>query len=232
MRFAFAISSVLLGIAAPALAEPPTGSRLGDRAIQGLQYTEEQADEAGTRLASCMAAKRERFARDYMAAKTAAQLDKAQGPLFRQLSCLGYSNLSDMSDTSIVSMPPDILRGKIAEAFLKDERDKIAALAALPLARDYARSWFAATGRDPVIDEMGACVADTNPRGVGAVLSTRGYSKEEGAAFGALSPSLGPCLRVGAKLQANRPALRAALADALYQRLHGPAPVASQEAAK
>jgi len=222
MRFSFAISSALLAVAAPASAESPTGSRLGDRAIQGLQYTEEQADEAGTRLASCMAAKRERFARDYMAAKTATQQDKAQGPLFRQLSCLGFSNLSDMSDTSVVSMPPDILRGKIAEALLKGDRDKIAALAALPLAKDYARPWYAATGRDPVIDEMGACVADTNPRGIASVLSTRGYSKEEGAAFGALSPSLGPCLRVGAKLQANRPALRAALADALYQRLQAP----------
>jgi hypothetical protein len=45
-----------------------------------------------------------------------------------------------------------------------------------------------------------------------------------------LGANLSQCLRAGTKLQANRQSLRAALADALFQRLHAPAPAA--EAAK
>jgi hypothetical protein len=46
---------------------------------------------------------------------------------------------------------------------------------------------------------------------------------EEGQAFAALSPDMGKCLRAGTKLQANRQSLRAALAEALFQRLNAPA---------
>ena len=50
--------------------------------------------------------------------------------------------------------------------------------------------------------------------------------------FLGLMDNLGKCLRAGTKLQANRQSLRAALADALYQRLHAPAAAPAVEAAK
>ncbi len=209
-------------IAGPALAEPSTGSRLGDRSYSGFKYTEEQADEAATRIASCMVTKRGSAAQTYVSATTVKELDGARRTLFKEIQCMSHANLTDMSDTTVFHFETDTLRGKLAEALLKNDKDAINALPILPLGKDYSRTWFAATGRDAVIDEMAVCVADTNPRGIAALIATRGFSKEEGVAFGAVVPTLGTCLRVGAKLQANRPALRAALADALYQRIHSP----------
>jgi hypothetical protein len=214
----------LTAAVSPAAAEPPTGSRLGERTISGIKYTEEQADEAATKLARCMIAKRNALARAYLDAVTSEDADKAQTTLFRQIECMSWVTLSDMSDTTRASIPREVLRGKLAEVILTGERGKVEILPALPLGKEYWRPWFAATGRDPVTDEMAACVADTNARSIAALIETRSYSKEENTAFGAVLPSLGTCLRVGAKLQANRQALRAALADALYQRLMRPPP--------
>jgi hypothetical protein len=207
-----------------AAAEPPTGSRLGERTISGIKYTEDQADEVATKLARCMIAKRNAPARAYLDAFSSEDADKAQIALFREIECMWWVGLSDMSDTTRASIPRDVLRGKLAEVSLTGERSKVERLPPLPLGKEYWRPWFAATGRDPMIDEMAACVADTNPRGITALIGTRSYSKEETATFAAIVPSLGTCLRVGGKLQANRHALRAALADALYQRLMRPSP--------
>ena len=215
--------------AVPTLAfDPPTGTRLGERGIRGLQRSEEEADFDASKLAGCLVVKRSAQARAVMEASTTEAGSKSSASLFNEISCLQFISHSNMADSSAISIPRDVLRGKLAEALLKNQRTAISALPALPLAKDYSRPWFAATTRNPVIDEMGACVADTNPNGVAGILATSAYSKEEAAAFGSVMPSLGPCLRAGAKLQANRQALRAALADALYQRLTRPAPAASE----
>jgi hypothetical protein len=221
------VSVMALSITASAVAfaqEAPTGSRLGSRFAGSIKYSEEDADSAATKMAACLVNKREPAARAYIEAYSADESDKLRNELFRDVSCLSFINIggSAMSDTIQVTFPRDVLRGKMAEALLKGKSSAVAALPALPLAKDYSRPWFAATGRNPVIDEMGACVVDTNPKGAAAVLATDAYSKEEAAAFGAVMPNLGTCLRAGAKLQANRQALRAALADALYQRLTRP----------
>jgi hypothetical protein len=217
---------LILGMAASSavLADPPTGSRLGSRFAGSIKYSEEEADNSATKMASCLVTKRPTAARAYLDAYSADESDKQRNELFQDVSCLSFVGFSGMSDTMQVSFPRDVIRGKFAEALLKDQSSAIAALPALPLVKDYSRPWFAATGRSPVIDEMGACVVDTNPKGAAAILATSAYSKEEAAAFGGAMPSLATCLRAGAKLQANRQALRAALADALYQRLTKPAP--------
>lgn len=232
----FSLVEVALAVvtaATPAMAfDPPTGSRLGSRFAGSIKYSEEQADDAATKMASCLVTKREAAARAYIDAYTADESDKTRNELFKDISCMSFINVGGMSDTFQVSFPRDVLRGKFAEALLKKRSDAIAALPALPLVKDYSRPWFAATGRSPIVDEMGACVADTNPKGAASILAANIYSKEEVAAFGALMSSLGTCLRAGAKLQANHQALRAALADALYQRLTKPAPTAQLAAAE
>ncbi|HET7576452.1 MAG TPA: hypothetical protein VFK19_07800 [Sphingomicrobium sp.] len=117
-----------------------------------------------------------------------------------------------------------MLRGNLAEHALKADAGKIAALQALPLQQKrYIRPWFAATGRHPAVDEMGACMADTDPAGIMALIRTNPGYADEGAAVSALTPALTKCLSAGTRLDANRPALRAALADALYQRMTNPA---------
>lgn len=216
------VSLITLSMGASVLAEPPTGSRLGNRFVGGIKFGEEDADAAATKMASCLVNKREPAARAYMDAYTAEGSDKVRNVLFQDVSCLSFGGIPGVSDTIQVTFPREVLRGKMAEALLKGRASAIAALPALALEKDYFRPWFAATGRSPAIDEMGACVVDTNPKGAAAVLATTAYSKEEGAALGAVMPTLGTCLRAGAKLQANRQGLRAALADALYQRLTRP----------
>lgn len=52
-------------------------------------------------------------------------------------------------------------------------------------------------------------------------------------AFGNITDNLGKCLAAGTQLHATPEALRAALAEALFQRVNAPAPAAAtSEAAK
>jgi hypothetical protein len=81
---------------------------------------------------------------------------------------------------------------------------------------------------------MATCVTDTNPAGVIALLDSEPYTDSENSAFSALIPFMGPCLSAGTKLSGEREPLRAALAEALYQRVNLPtdSSVPQAEAAK
>lgn len=208
-------------LASAALADPPTGSRLGDRTKGNMAMSTEESAFAAQEMANCLVAKRASSAQKFLLARSEAETNEANIALMRSVGCSMAMPTSEMSDTRLVTFPHDVLRGALAEALLRKERDAAAALPALPLARDYARPWFAQTTRNVAVDEMGSCVADTNPGGVISLLSVRVYAKDEGPLFSALMPNLAQCLRANAKLQANRPSLRAALAEALYQRIHG-----------
>ncbi|HEY6048700.1 MAG TPA: hypothetical protein VIV07_06605 [Sphingomicrobium sp.] len=117
----------------------------------------------------------------------------------------------------------DMLRGRLAEQALLAEGEQVEALQPLPLQQKrYLRPWFAATGRNPAVDEMGACMADTDPGAIMALIRTAPGSSYESDAIGAMSGSLTRCLSAGTRLDASRQALRAALADALYQRVSNP----------
>lgn len=122
-----------------------------------------------------------------------------------------------------VSFSQDLLRGRLAEQALLAQPSAASALTPLPLQQKrYLRGWFVTTGRNPAVDEMGACMADTDPSQIVALIKTEPGTSEETAALGALSPNLTKCLSAGTRLDAGRQALRAALADALYQRLANP----------
>jgi hypothetical protein len=117
----------------------------------------------------------------------------------------------------------DMLRGRLAEQALLAAAPPTEALQPLPLQqRRYIRPWFAATGRNSAVDEMAACIADTDPAGIMALVRTTAGSNDENGAISGLSQSLAKCLSAGTRLDASRPALRAALADALYQRVNNP----------
>jgi hypothetical protein len=79
---------------------------------------------------------------------------------------------------------------------------------------------------------MGACMADTDPAGIMALIRTNPGYADENAAMSALTPALTKCLSAGTRLDADRPALRAALADALYQRMTNPALSSPEASAK
>jgi hypothetical protein len=174
--------------------------------------------------AACLAETRPDQVRQLLSAQTAEAANLPYHKLVDDDRCLSkvFGDKQFSPDEAIASM--DVLRGRLAEDELRSEEAKVAVLTPLPLQQKrYIRPWFAATGRHPAVDEMGACMADTDPAGIVALIQTTPGSDDESAAIGALSPALTKCLSAGTRLDASRQALRAALADALYQRLNNPA---------
>ncbi|MBV9528675.1 hypothetical protein [Sphingomonas sp.] len=131
---------------------------------------------------------------------------------------------SDYQDTE-AGLSIGELRGMFAEQTIMRDRG-FAAPVPLPLSQSYDRPWFAGTGRGPAVDEMAACMADTDPQDIVGLLRTGAGSWDEKAWMGSLPTHLSRCLRAGVRLDATPEALRAALADALYQRVHRPQAVA------
>ena len=122
-----------------------------------------------------------------------------------------------------MSFSMGVMRGTLAEQALLAEPAKVEALQPLPLQQKrYVRAWFAATGRNAAVDEMAACMADTNSVGIMDLLRTLPGISQETAAIGELSPSIGKYLSAGARLDADPRGLRSAVADALYQRASNP----------
>jgi hypothetical protein len=212
--------------------EPPTGSRLGNRLKPGPSLTMKDQALGAKEMAACLYDRYEEVARATLLAPSKEAEERAASRLSGKVECARLILSNDMVDSRYVQFPHDILRGMLAERALEKLKPQVAALPALPLQQVYQRPWFAITSRHVSVDEMGACIADTNPAGIVALMRTEPTGKEEGAAFGAMGDQLGKCLRVGTKLQANRQSLRAALADALFQRLYAPTPAPTVEAAK
>jgi hypothetical protein len=176
------------------------------------------------RYVACVAQKHPETVRELLQAPTRAAADRPYRSLADDERCFGIVFRDQQYRPEDVAFPMDVLRGRLAEQALLASAAEVFALPALPVAQKrYIRPWFAATGRNSVVDEMGACIADTDPANVLALVRTSPDSAEENQALGALSPSLGKCLSAGTRLQAGRPALRAALAEALYQRMINPA---------
>jgi len=240
-RLGFVLFAVGLGMAAaPAPAqEAETGTRLAPpkaRDVGSVGLTSKDQAVGAKRMAECIYNRKGVLARQALLAQSAAAAAAAITKMTGDLTCFGDDASNDLVLMRVALIPPDILRGMLAEAAFKRDSEGVQSLQPLPIQQIYQRNWFAVTGRHVTVDEMGACIADTNPAGILALARSVPTSKEESAAFAALGPNLGACLRAGTKLQASRQALRAALSEALYQRLHAPAgaPVAATavEAAK
>ena len=240
-KLRFVLLAVGLGLAiSPALAEQPeTGTRLAapqSRNVGSVSMTDRDQAVGAKRMAECIYNRKGVLARQALLARTTQAHDAAMNKLMGEVQCFGSEYSNELVMMRVVQIPRELLRGMLAEAAFKRSDEEFKALQPLPIQQIYQRDWFAITGRHVTVDEMGACIADTNPAGILALSRTAPTSKEENAAFGGLMGDLGKCLRAGTKLQAGRQALRAALADALYQRLYAPAPVAApatvSEAAK
>jgi hypothetical protein len=176
------------------------------------------------RYVACLSQKHPATVRELLQAPTRAAADRPYYALTDDPRCFSAVFNDQQYRPEEVAVSIDVLRGKLAEQSLLAAMAQVAALSALPLEQKrYIRPWFAATGRDSSVDEMGACIADTDPANVLYLVSTAPGSFEENQAVAALQPSLGKCLSAGTRLQAGRPALRAALAEALYQRMINPA---------
>ena len=224
-------AGVALFAAAAVSAEPRIGTRLGDRVKADPVKDQKEAARGAHEMASCLVNRNQRQVRTLLAATTADQAKKASNRLNGEIDCFSMADRNHLVEGIRVSFPPDVFRGMLAEYVLKKDPARVQLLPQLqPLQQIYVRPWYPATARDPIVDEMATCVAEVNPVGTFAMLKTEAYSAAEGTAIGALRADFGRCLRAGAKLQANRQALRAALAEALYQRTQPWAVVQAQPA--
>jgi hypothetical protein len=198
----FALASASIFSASPAVAAPDTARR----------------------YAACLAEMRPNQAHALLQASTAATADQPWRAMLSNDRCMSEAFGDQQFSPSNDAFAMATLRGNLAEQLLLKQSAAVAALQALPLQQKrYLRPWFVATGRHPAVDEMAACMADTDPADVAALIKSDAGSGDEGAVFSGMSASLTKCLSAGMQLDASRQALRAALADALYQRLHNPA---------
>lgn len=182
-----------------------------------------QSDMA-RRYASCLTQVRPNEVRDLLHATDASAANMPYHALSNDDRCFGQVFGDKQFRPQDASFSVDVLRGDLAEQKLLAEPDGVAALQPLPLQQKrYMRPWFAATGRNPAVDEMGACMADTDPAGIMGLIRTAPGTTDESNAISGMSTALTKCLSAGTRLDASRGALRAALADALYQRLSNPA---------
>ncbi|MEO7239767.1 MAG: hypothetical protein ABIW16_00030 [Sphingomicrobium sp.] len=223
----------MLAAAAGAGAPPPelpTGSRLGSHLRPGPKLTLRDQAVGAKRMAQCLYNLEPELARATLLAPTRSYAEATSAKLSGRLQCMGAEFANDMVEERYVNFPHEILRGMLAEVALQRSRGEVDALQPLPLQPVYARPWFAVTGRHLSVDEMGACLADTNPAAAATLIRTPPAGSEEGAAFASLADNLGKCLRAGTRLQASRQALRAALAEALYQRINVPLPASAPTA--
>jgi hypothetical protein len=180
------------------------------------------APSSARSLAACLAQSHAQQARQLLQASTSAAVTTPYRSLVDDDRCVSqaFGNQFNPADDALSQAT---LRGNLAEQLLLTQSAAVAALKPLPLQQKrYIRPWFAATGRHPAVDEMAACMADTDPAGIVALIRTEPGSGEETAAFGEMSPALTKCLSAGTQLDVNRAAIRGALADALYQRLNNP----------
>ena len=175
------------------------------------------------RYVSCLAESRPTQVRQLLLASSAASANLSYHALADDNRCFVRVFPSGEFRPQDVAFSQDLLRGRLAEQALLAQSDAVGRLQPLPLQQKrYLRSWFVTTGRNPAVDEMGACMADTDPVAIVTLIKTDPGSSDEAATFGTMSASLTKCLSAGTRLDAGRQALRAALADALYQRLNNP----------
>jgi hypothetical protein len=201
--------SLAIVAAAAAFASPAAARTIGD-----VRTT--------AQLGTCMYISHKATALQLLNSSAADESDRALVRLRDEQSCFDRLPTDSHLDTDVAAFSKGLMRGLVAEAALRDS-SAAAALQPLPFQQKrYIRPWFVATGRDPAVDEMSACIADTDPSGILAMIATAPGSSQESWALGNISPWLGKCLAAGAQLHSDRAALRAALADALYQRVRDP----------
>jgi hypothetical protein len=215
---------------ASAIAEPPIGSRLGERLTKDRPADEATSVQQAHALATCLINKRASMAKRLLNQLDDDSYKAAYKVLIGgELQCdTGFMDATTpFIEGRALQVPRDIFRGLLSEEFIRQDPTIYAALPALPRQLTYSRPWYGASGRDVSVDEMATCVGEVAPAQSLALIKTLPNSDAEGSAFAAVVPSMGACLRAGVKLTGNRQSLRAALADALYQRVANPPPVAT-----
>jgi hypothetical protein len=196
----------------------------GLHVLFGLALTAAMASSAAASperdYAACVARVRPEVATRLLDAQTDSQARAAFKVAANNDYCFSRAYAAGTFHLAQDALSIGMLRGIFADQALTRNRHAVAPPALPSHSQSYVRTWFAATGRAAAVDEMAACMADTDPASIMGLLRTAPGSWDEQSWMQSLPASLSRCLRVGVHLDANRGALRAALADALYQRVH------------
>ncbi|MEA3063350.1 MAG: hypothetical protein QOJ94_3131 [Sphingomonadales bacterium] len=136
----------------------------------------------------------------------------------------GGSEGSPCSYAMLMKLTSMMMRGGIAEAryryvYARNAPPPPVAADIAPAPEGASFAWVgfnqeSAPGR---LHAFAVCLVEHETGGVDAVLRSRWGSKEERAAYQALSRRVGPCLHPGESLKANSLTLRSWLGDAMYQ---------------
>jgi hypothetical protein len=136
----------------------------------------------------------------------------------------GGNEGSPCSYAMLMKMTSMMMRGGIAEAryryvYAREAPPPPVAteVSAAPEGAAFAWVGFNQESADGRIFAFAVCLAEQETGGVDAVLRTRWGSKEERAAYQALSRRFGTCLHPGETLKANSLTLRSWLGEAMYR---------------
>jgi hypothetical protein len=135
----------------------------------------------------------------------------------------GGSEGSPCSYAMLMKLTSMMMRGGIAEAryryvYARNAPPPVAAeVAPAPEGASFAWVGFNQESAPGRVHAFAVCLVEHETGGVDAVLRSRWGSKEERAAYQALSRRVGPCLHPGESLKANSLTLRSWLGDAMYQ---------------
>lgn len=188
---------------------------------QRVGMSREQSQRSTRAFVQCMVANRKQLSEQYLGATEPADFAKWRDRLWDNVRCNLPGFPGGGGGWRTIQMPIDVERGLVAEQLILTGRVTPTTEPVKPA--PYQPRWAAVTGRASAIDEMADCVAANDPGGVVALLRSDADSDAEKAAFAVLSEKFGQCLVSGATLKANRLSMRAALAEALYQRAASPA---------
>lgn len=213
-----------------AVAEPPTGSRMGNRIKKVENASFRDPYVIAYRVARCAAAMKRSNVRQVIDAATLEARDAARKPLRSFSNCNASYLFGNEAEYLSYSIDQVINDGMLAEAVVMEDRVP-RDLPALPMQSDYSRGWFAVTGRHPVLNETAVCLADIAPAKVFALFKTKIASPEEMAATRAMGGELGQCVPAGIELKLEPRTLRSALGEAMYHRVYDPAPSGATAAA-
>lgn len=217
-------------VGSAALAEPPTGSRMGERIKKVENASFRDPYVVAYRVARCAAALKRPNVRRIIDAPTLEAREAARKTITSMNNCNASYLFGNEAEYLSYSIDQVVHDGMYAEAVLMEDR-VARELAALPMQRDYTRGWFAVSGRNPVLNETAVCLADIAPAKVFALFKTRIASPEEMAATRAMAGELGQCIPAGIELKLEPRTLRSALGEAMYHRVYDPAPTSAPAAA-
>ena len=125
------------------------------------------------RYVACLSTSRPAQVKQLLQASSAAAANLSYHGLANDNRCFARVFPSGEFRPEDVAFSQDLLRGRLAEQALLAQSGAVAALQPLPLQQKrYLRPWFVTTARNPAVDEMGACMADTDPAGIAALIKT------------------------------------------------------------